>query len=117
MPCPGISKASLGIFNWRKDMGRLAGISGGQVTAPEAEFYGREGEWEVENHGVTPDVTVDLDPKLVREGHDHRLQRAVAVALEMLKKNPPPTYERLAYPNYHQNRGICAVTSRLRQNC
>jgi tricorn protease len=80
-------------------------IDGGYVMAPRWAFYGLHGEWEVENHGIAPDVEVELDPKLAREGHDAQLERAVAVALEMLKKNPPPTYRRPPYPNYHQKFG------------
>ena len=30
---------------------------------------GLKGSWEVENHGIAPDVEVWQDPKLVREGH------------------------------------------------
>jgi tricorn protease len=41
------------------------------------------------------------DPKLVREGHDPQLERAVKVALEMLEKDPPKTYKRPPYPDYH----------------
>jgi tricorn protease len=47
-------------------------------------------------------VEVDMDPRLVREGHDPQLERAVEVALELLKKNPPATFTKPAYPNYHQ---------------
>ncbi|MDQ2710980.1 MAG: hypothetical protein M3Y24_01890 [Acidobacteriota bacterium] len=59
------------------------------VTAPRWAFYGLSGEWEVENHGIAPDIEIDQDPKLVREGHDPQLERAVAVAFDELKKNPP----------------------------
>ena len=103
-------KAGIGPLIGEKTWGGLIGIGGypplmdgGRVTAPRWAFYGLRGEWEVENHGIAPDVEVDLDPKLVREGHDPQLERAVTVALEMLKKNPPPTYERPRYPNYHQH--------------
>ncbi len=103
-------KAGVGPLVGEKTWGGLIGIGGypklvdgGQVTAPRWAFYGLKGEWEVENHGIAPDVEVDLDPKLVREGHDPQLERAVDVAMEMLKKNPPPTYERPSYPNYHQH--------------
>ncbi len=102
-------KAKVGPLVGMKTWGGLVGIGGypalidgGQVTAPRWAFYGITGRWEVENHGIAPDVEVDLDPKLVREGHDPQLERAVEVALELLKKNPPPTFERPAYPNYHQ---------------
>ena len=46
-------------------------------------------------------VDVEFDPKLVREGHDPQLERAVEVVLELLKKNPIPTYPAPPYPNYH----------------
>ena len=55
----------------------------------------------MENHGIAPDIEVELDPKFVREGHDPQLERAVQVALDELKKNPVPTYPKPAYPNYH----------------
>jgi len=98
-----------GILVGKRTWGGLVGIGGypqlidgGSVTAPRAAIYGTHGEWEVENHGVAPDVEVDMDPKLVREGHDPQLEKAVAIALEELAKNPPPKYPRPPYPNYHQ---------------
>ncbi len=103
-------KADVGPLVGMKTWGGLVGIGGypplidgGTVTAPRWAFYGLTGQWEVENHGIAPDVEVDLDPKLAREGHDAQLEKAVAVAIELLKKNPPPTYKRPAYPNYHQH--------------
>jgi tricorn protease len=102
-------KAKTGPLVGMKTWGGLIGIGGypplidgGHVTAPRWAFYGISGQWEVENHGITPDVEVDLDPKLAREGHDTQLERAVEVALEMLKKNPPADFPRPAYPDYHQ---------------
>ncbi len=102
-------KAGVGPLVGEKTWGGLVGIGGypplidgGGVTAPRWAFYGLTGEWEVENHGIAPDIEVDLDPKLMRQGHDPQLERAVTVAMEMLKKNPPATYTKPAYPNYHQ---------------
>ena len=77
-------------------------IDGGDITAPRWALYGIKGEWEVENHGIAPDIEVEMDPRLVRQGHDPQLEKAVAVALEQLAKNPLPTYPRPPYPNYHQ---------------
>jgi tricorn protease len=101
-------KAGLGPLVGVKTWGGLVGIGGyptlidgGMVTAPRWAFYGLTGEWEVENHGIAPDIEVEQDPRLVREGHDPQLERAVAVAMEELKKNPPATYKRPPYPNYH----------------
>ncbi len=105
-------KTGIGPLVGMKTWGGLVGIGGypelidgGRVTAPRWAFYGLKGQWEVENHGIAPDVEVDLDPKLVREGHDPQLERAVGVALELMKKNPPEKFERPAYPNYHQRFG------------
>jgi len=76
-------------------------IDGGSVTAPHFAFYSPEGKWEIENHGVDPDIEVEFDPKAWRAGHDVQLEKAVEVTLEALKKNPPPKAKRPPYPNYH----------------
>jgi tricorn protease len=75
-------------------------IDGGTVTAPRMAIYGLRGQWEVENVGIAPDVEVEMDPKLVREGHDPQLERAVREAMTMLEKNPPKDYQKPAYPDY-----------------
>jgi len=36
------------------------------------------------------------------EGHDPQLERAVAMTLQLLEKNPPPTPKRPEYPNYQR---------------
>ena len=59
-------------------------IDGGTVTAPRVALYGLEGEWEVENDGIAPDVEVELDPAgwragprpAAREGHRDRARGA-----------------------------------------
>jgi tricorn protease len=76
-------------------------IDGGSVTAPRIAFYNLSGEWDVENHGVAPDIEVEFDPQAWRAGHDPQLEKAVQVVLELLAENPLPTYERPVYPNYH----------------
>jgi tricorn protease len=60
-------------------------IDGGGITAPRGGFYNVDGEWDVENEGVSPDIFVIQDPKAVIEGHDPQLEKAVNVALELLK--------------------------------
>jgi tricorn protease len=75
-------------------------MDGGFVTAPDAAIYGLDGQWEVENVGVGPDVDVDLDPKVWREGRDPQLERAVALLMEELRKNPSPMPKRPAFPTY-----------------
>jgi len=63
-------------------------MDGGFITAPRGGFYDLEGRWSVENEGVAPDIEVEQDPKLVAQGHDPQLERAVAVALELLEAHP-----------------------------
>ncbi len=77
-------------------------MDGGNVTAPDAAIYGLEGEWEVENRGVAPDVEVELDPAAWRAGRDPQLERAVELVLEEMKRNPKPQHKRPAYPNYQK---------------
>ncbi|HEY3281771.1 MAG TPA: PDZ domain-containing protein, partial [Armatimonadota bacterium] len=63
-------------------------MDGGFVGAPSIGIYSAQGQWEVENHGVAPDVEVELDPKAWRQGRDTQLERAVQVVLEELAKKP-----------------------------
>jgi tricorn protease len=84
-------------------------MDGGTVTAPNVRIFSPSGEWIAENTGVAPDVEVDLDPKSVSSGHDPQLERAVAIALEQLKKNPPPEPHRPAYPDYQHPSGASGL--------
>lgn len=77
-------------------------LDGGNVTAPRVALYGLHGDWEVENHGIAPDVEVENDPASVAAGRDPQLEKAVEVTLEALKKNPVVIPARPAYPNYHK---------------
>jgi tricorn protease len=77
-------------------------VDGGSVTAPHFAFYSPESQWEVENHGVAPDIEVDLDPAEWRKGRDTQLEKAVELAMAELTKNPPKKVIRPAYPNYHR---------------
>jgi tricorn protease len=76
-------------------------MDGGFVTAPDAAIFGLEGEWEVENRGVAPDIEVEFDPAAWRQGRDPQLEKAVEIVMEEVKKNPRPQPKRPAYPNYH----------------
>jgi tricorn protease len=77
-------------------------MDGGTVTAPNLAFFSPEGQWEVENRGVAPDVDVEDDPELVRQGRDPQLEKAVELVLAELPKSSPNQPKKPAYPNYHR---------------
>ena len=106
-------KAGIGPLIGKRTWGGLVGIGGypelidgGRVTAPRAAIYGLKGEWEVENHGIPPDVEVDLEPAAWRQGKDAQLERAIEVVMQQLKDHPQPEIKRPAYPNYHEKDGL-----------
>jgi tricorn protease len=100
----GVGKL-VGMRTWGGLVG-LAGfpdlMDGGVVTAPNAAIWNPNGTFDVENHGVAPDIEVDMDPALVRQGHDPQLEKAVEVVMAELAKSPLPAATRPAYPNYHK---------------
>jgi tricorn protease len=110
-------KYKIGPLVGKRTWGGLVGIGGypelidgGGVTSPRWALYGLEGNWEVENVGIAPDVDVDLDPSAVRQGHDPQLEAAVDVVMRLLKEHPLPEHKRPAYPNYHKADGLGAPT-------
>jgi tricorn protease len=106
-------KAGLGTLVGVRTWGGLVGIGGyptlidgGSVTAPRYAIFGLSGDWEVEGHGVAPDVEVEELPKDVAAGHDAQLERAVAIVLEQLKEHPVVEPAVPPYPNYHPKDGL-----------
>ncbi len=106
-------KAGLGTLVGVRTWGGLVGIGGyptlidgGSVTAPRYAIFGLNGDWEVEGHGVAPDVEVEELPKDVAAGHDAQLERAVAIVLEQLKEHPVVEPAVPPYPNYHPKDGL-----------
>ncbi len=77
-------------------------MDGGFTGAPQSGFWNPDGTWDVENHGVAPDIEVEMDPAGVRDGRDPQLERAVAWLLEELEKNPLPKHKKPEYPNYQR---------------
>ena len=77
-------------------------MDGGVVTAPRWGLYNPEtGEFDVENKGVSPDIEVELDPALWRQGYDPQLEKGISVALAGLKEHPTPAIKRPKYPVYN----------------
>jgi tricorn protease len=63
-------------------------VDGGFISAPSTGFYNPDGQWDVENLGVAPDIEVEEDPAQQIAGHDTQLERGVAEALRLLQENP-----------------------------
>lgn len=106
-------KAGLGPLVGTRTWGGLVGIGGyptlidgGFVTAPRYAIYGLSGDWEVEGHGIPPDVQVEELPKDVAAGHDVQLERAVAIVMEQLKEHPVPVSPFPAYPDFQKGTDI-----------
>lgn len=63
-------------------------VDGGSVSAPSFRIFSPEGEWVVENVGVSPDIEVVDRADLIVKGQDPSLEKAIEVLLEELKKKP-----------------------------
>lgn len=63
-------------------------IDGGAITNPRGGFINLEGEWDVENEGITPDIVVEITPKDAAAGRDPQLERGVQEALKLLEASP-----------------------------
>jgi len=73
-------------------------IDRGGLTAPDYRIYDTEGEWIIENEGVTPDKIIELDSKEMSEGKDRQLREGIEVLKEMMKENPKKWPEHKSYP-------------------
>ena len=100
-------KAHIGPLVGVRTWGGLVGIGGyptlmdgGTVMAPRIAIGGLHGHWEVEGHGIAPDVEVWQDPQKMREGHDPQLETAVQTAMRMLREHPVPAFAPPPYPNH-----------------
>jgi tricorn protease len=85
-------EAKLGTIVGTRTWGGLVGtwdtppfIDGGRMVAPRGGFYDVDGNWAVEGEGVAPDIEVIQHPKLVSQGQDPQLERAVEEAMKQLK--------------------------------
>ena len=72
-------------------------MDGAMVTAPDIAIFTEDG-YIVENEGVAPDIEVEEWPADAEAGHDAQLEKAIAVIVEELDKNPPKTIKRPADP-------------------
>jgi tricorn protease len=98
-------KFKVGTIVGQRTWGGLVGIlgfppfiDGGGITAPNLAIWTPEEGWVVENEGVPPDIAVEQTPADVIAGRDPQLERAIQVALDELKKNPPKPVTRPPFP-------------------
>ena len=105
-------KTGIGPLVGKRTWGGLVGhytnprdlLDDGFAGTPNLAFYTTNGTWDVENHGVPPDVEVEYEPQAVRAGHDPQLEKAVEVVMDLLKKNPPPPApQHPPFPNYQKS--------------
>lgn len=96
-------RRGLGKLVGKRTWGGLIGIydypplmDGGMFTSPRLAIFNPQGEWEVENEGIAPDIEVEMTPKLTVAGRDPQLETAVAVVLAELEAAPPAKVERPA---------------------
>ena len=75
--------------------GGLVGVSmflglmdGSGLTAPDYRIYNEEGDWVVENEGVTPDIILEQKSTDLAKGYDTQLMKAVEVLMRKIKEEP-----------------------------
>ena len=93
-------EAGLGPLIGTRTWGGLIGISGnpmladgGGILVSTFRMLDPEGNWQVENVGVAPDIEVIDRPELIAAGRDPSLEAGVAYLLEQLEQNPPQAVE------------------------
>ncbi len=75
-------------------------VDGGAVNAPNDALYDPvRGTWPIEGYGTSPDIEVEMDPYLWRQGRDAQLEAAIAEVLKGLTNGKPPIQKTPAFPN------------------
>ncbi len=62
---------------------------GSITTQPEFSFWFQDVGWGVENFGTEPDIDIDITPQDYAAGRDPQMEKALAVILDILEKDPP----------------------------
>ncbi|MFO7914506.1 MAG: PDZ domain-containing protein [Candidatus Krumholzibacteriales bacterium] len=76
-------------------------VDGGSFAVPGFAYVNKEGDWDVEAVGVSPDPGFEVfdDPALIQAGREPMIERAVEYLLEELEKNPPKKIEKPEGPD------------------
>jgi len=92
----GFKLFGLGPVIGKRTWGGVIGISprhvladGGFTTQPEYSFWFADVGWGIENHGTEPDIEVDIRPQDHAAGRDPQLERAIAVAMRLVRSAKP----------------------------
>ncbi|KRV46426.1 peptidase S41 [Wenjunlia vitaminophila] len=81
----------VGVRTWGGVIGidsRYSLVDGTGVTQPKYSTWLEGYGWDVENHGVDPDVEVVCTPQDYAAGRDPQLDKAIELALETLARQP-----------------------------
>lgn len=62
----------------------------GALDLPLRAFFNPDGRWDIENHGVVPDIPVPVDPAGALRGEDAALDAAIDAVLERRRDHPTP---------------------------
>jgi tricorn protease len=95
----------IGKTTWGGLVGRAGGpvlMDGGFVTAPSSGVWSPKDGWIAENVGIAPDIEIEHDPVLVRQGKDPQLDKAIEVVMSELAKNPLVKPKRPAFPDHYR---------------
>ena len=95
----------IGKRTWGGLVGRAGGpqlMDGGYASAPSSGVWSPKSEWIAENVGIAPDIEVEHDPALARQGKDPQLDKAIEVVLAALAKNPVRIPKRPAFPDHYK---------------
>ena len=89
--CQAFKDLRLGVLIGKRTWGGVVGIicdkrlvDGGLLTQPEFAFWFKSRGWDVENHGVEPDIEIDNTPDDYSQGRDPQLDAAIAEILQQL---------------------------------
>ncbi len=75
-------------------------VDGGRINAPDDALFDHEtGAWPIEGYGTKPDIEVEFDPYLWRQGHDAQLDAAIAEVLKELPGAKPALGKPPVYPD------------------
>jgi tricorn protease len=95
----------IGKRTWGGLVGRAGGPSlmdGGYVTAPSSGVWSPKDGWVAENVGIAPDIEIEHDPALVRQGKDPQLDKAIEFVMSELAKKPPVKPKRPSFPTHYK---------------